>query len=568
MATKRREGTAEDIGAARAAIERAERALRERSPHDALRSLLEAWRHHRAAEIAVVIEALGQSFDAVRPAIDPELRRRELDESWRAIAGERQPADIGRLVAVLPLGSAPMLKEWLIELTDFPLDPRVARPALAAANNFTSTGAGPTRTAAMRLAIQIGDGRLVTKPLKGVDTTKISPPPELVPELSASLATISSLVTKLTPRDLGEATILSRVKTSSADGASLLAAVLASPRDPTLRVVYGDWLTEHGDPRGELIALQSREEENSGGAKRIAEIIRIHGRRFIEPLDRALKEPRFSLGFLHGCESIKFRSKADRDILARHALWATLEEIDLCEDVEFLTAGALPALRSLRSSVECFAKLAESKTPPPALEEIRLDINVSNVSDLIRGYTPLLEDEESVWPALADIGSLVNVRKIVLKAVPDFGQDKDGQLADRYDWLLSSKLGSLLDELTIDREGEPVLLVGWLERLVKDVPNLKIFRCFTDAWNGNVHWTITRRSPDAFRFQLQLMGKESTFAEIAKAVETSLDGVPKASLREVRFSHLGALRTKKAREEIDRELRALLEKKFVDVVAE
>ncbi|MBL8916760.1 MAG: TIGR02996 domain-containing protein [Archangium sp.] len=40
------------------------------------------------------------------------------------------------------------------------------------------------------------------------------------------------------------------------DGAKLLSAVYANPDDVSLRAVYADWLTEHGDPRGEFISLQ------------------------------------------------------------------------------------------------------------------------------------------------------------------------------------------------------------------------------------------------------------------------------------------------------------------------
>lgn len=46
----------------------------------------------------------------------------------------------------------------------------------------------------------------------------------------------------------------SRAVTASRE--ELLEAVLAHPDDDAARLVYADWLTEHGDPRGELIAVQ------------------------------------------------------------------------------------------------------------------------------------------------------------------------------------------------------------------------------------------------------------------------------------------------------------------------
>jgi uncharacterized protein (TIGR02996 family) len=39
----------------------------------------------------------------------------------------------------------------------------------------------------------------------------------------------------------------------------LLDAVLANPRDDAPRLVYADWLTERGDPRGEFIAMQIKD---------------------------------------------------------------------------------------------------------------------------------------------------------------------------------------------------------------------------------------------------------------------------------------------------------------------
>ncbi|MFT3836545.1 MAG: TIGR02996 domain-containing protein [Myxococcaceae bacterium] len=43
---------------------------------------------------------------------------------------------------------------------------------------------------------------------------------------------------------------------SGADEAELWAAIVAHPEDDVARLVYADWLSEHSDPRGELIALQ------------------------------------------------------------------------------------------------------------------------------------------------------------------------------------------------------------------------------------------------------------------------------------------------------------------------
>jgi uncharacterized protein (TIGR02996 family) len=54
--------------------------------------------------------------------------------------------------------------------------------------------------------------------------------------------------------------------------AALLAAILADPDDDEPRRVYADHLSEHGDPRGEYIALQLARAKLADGDARVAEI--------------------------------------------------------------------------------------------------------------------------------------------------------------------------------------------------------------------------------------------------------------------------------------------------------
>ena len=42
-----------------------------------------------------------------------------------------------------------------------------------------------------------------------------------------------------------------------ADELELLAAIRARPDDALLRLVYADWLQDHGDPRHELVRLET-----------------------------------------------------------------------------------------------------------------------------------------------------------------------------------------------------------------------------------------------------------------------------------------------------------------------
>jgi uncharacterized protein (TIGR02996 family) len=73
-------------------------------------------------------------------------------------------------------------------------------------------------------------------------------------------------------------------------GRELLQAVLASPDDDAPRLVYADWLSERGDPRGELIQTQcvlsdpSTLEGLDALRERERELLATHGRRWLSAM--------------------------------------------------------------------------------------------------------------------------------------------------------------------------------------------------------------------------------------------------------------------------------------------
>jgi uncharacterized protein (TIGR02996 family) len=91
-------------------------------------------------------------------------------------------------------------------------------------------------------------------------------------------------------------------------GEELLAAVYANPSDLGLRAVYGDWLTQHGDPRGELINLQLAPPTPKSEA-RIRSLIKQHWRSWVGPLidwftrmnTGGYEMPEFKAGFISSC---------------------------------------------------------------------------------------------------------------------------------------------------------------------------------------------------------------------------------------------------------------------------
>src|SRR5579859_5926072 len=72
---------------------------------------------------------------------------------------------------------------------------------------------------------------------------------------------------------------------------NFLRAIIADPDDDTPRLVYADWLEEHGDPRGEFIRVQcalarlSKSDRRRRKLKTLeAELLKKHGRTWTRPL--------------------------------------------------------------------------------------------------------------------------------------------------------------------------------------------------------------------------------------------------------------------------------------------
>jgi uncharacterized protein (TIGR02996 family) len=126
-----------------------------------------------------------------------------------------------------------------------------------------------------------------------------------------------------------------------ANPSELEARVLANPDDVDAYLVYGDWLTERGDPRGELVVVQTRLEQQPGNAQlaeRAKQILADHRAAWLGALadlgtdDFACEWRR---GFMHS-------ARIGPDVDA----WKS-SEIDFPETIGTLLA--LPGIKFLRS---------------------------------------------------------------------------------------------------------------------------------------------------------------------------------------------------------------------------
>jgi uncharacterized protein (TIGR02996 family) len=96
-----------------------------------------------------------------------------------------------------------------------------------------------------------------------------------------------------------------RPRRPTSDGSALLEAVLASPDDDRPRLVYADWLTEQGDPRGEFIAVQcarARMPADAPGQRPLEErewtLMSAHAEQWEAALGKDLTSVKFRRGFI------------------------------------------------------------------------------------------------------------------------------------------------------------------------------------------------------------------------------------------------------------------------------
>jgi uncharacterized protein (TIGR02996 family) len=105
----------------------------------------------------------------------------------------------------------------------------------------------------------------------------------------------------------------SAVEADMTDDAAFLGAIRASPEDDCSRLVYADWLEEHGSPRGEFIrvqvALAHLPEDNDRWADLAAReqlLLERHGVEWAEPLQPFCDDWVFRRGFV---EWVRLRGK-------------------------------------------------------------------------------------------------------------------------------------------------------------------------------------------------------------------------------------------------------------------
>jgi uncharacterized protein (TIGR02996 family) len=206
---------------------------------------------------------------------------------------------------------------------------------------------------------------------------------------------------------------------SEASGEELLARVLARPDDDEPRLVYADWLSQRGDPRGELIVVQCELAGASGARKkallaRERTLLRAHGKRWKQEASQVASECELRRGFV---ASVGATAQAFANHGARLFERDPIEELVVSKPGPKLEAlGKAPHLARLRSlqlaDAYYLSKAADLKVlhaflRSPHLKPLRqLKLIVSATDTLVdAGEGPGLDELFTgvSWPALEEL---------------------------------------------------------------------------------------------------------------------------------------------------------------------
>jgi uncharacterized protein (TIGR02996 family) len=452
------------------ALGRARVALEAGAGATALRALIDGWRVCRTPELAELVERLSVRVAQGRSLPPAKTQKQELLD-WIERARQRDPADLHLLIEsfdrILARGHKQQIIACLTELAHWRDDPRIGGRVAQWRYGNARVNAHE-RTLSKRfnqLVLACGDPR--TLPRRHLQSRAL--PVELearLTELGRSIepesepdATLDEVCTQLleliAKAKLDPAADPKPRATGPKTREQLFEDVYADPSDETARMVIGDWLLSHGDPRGELISLQLRrlEHEPSREARaRERALLAEYAMTWLGPLARlACKRGLvFERGFPVAVELMPISVRLV-EAEQGHREWATLERVSFARRMRgsaSIISAHMQAIRELEHV--CDTGLLALATKHDTLP-------VEHVS-----YQPM---NQWRWmgkglAALRECEGLERLRSFqVLREL----------MAAETEWLWDTKLGRRLQTLHVEsRQG----LVDWrhvpehLQRLV------------------------------------------------------------------------------------------------------
>ena len=238
-----------------------------------------------------------------------------------------------------------------------------------------------------------------------------------------------------------------------AEAGKLLAEILAHPDDDQARLVYADFLTQNGDPRGELITVQLSLPDAKGARKsqlaaREKELIKKHGRTWAKEAMQDAKEHEIRRGFV---ALVKMTGTTWGTKGARLFACDPIEELLISKPnaagLKAIAAAPHTArLRVLANSSPIWLQSAKDVT---AFTELLKSKHVGAVHDLRFSV-----DHDSYLAPVPDLAALFD--GVELAGTRRFQIAFGSSLAKGYDALAKLKAPAL-EELVIGSRSKPVI---------------------------------------------------------------------------------------------------------------
>ncbi len=304
---------------------------------------------------------------------------------------------------------------------------------------------------------------------------------------------------------------------------NLLNAIYDEPDSDDVRLVYGDFLQEHDDPHGQLIALQIARAQR-GGKPSAGEraLVQWYGAAIAKPLAPHLRAGyELRRGFLAACA---VDEQPPDEILASRA-WATVESIET-RRYRVLANPQLTAVRRAAIDTACLHRLVREREVQP------FETLVGPPDEIFPDHTGLYVGDREAWRALGEIGPLGNLRSLALaitRAEPVMAGE-----------LLARPLAAQLDHLELHLDGA-IATAQW--RTWFDASALR--RLVLRLWRGNdAHVAIALDRDHRLRFEVKTVRAlrphyfPEIFALLAELgrgihrIEVALDGGAFVALRQ------------------------------------
>ena len=316
---------------------------------DPAQSLLAAWRSSKAPDLAERVEALLISQADQRPKIG--AANQSFQKAWLARAAEGVQADLPHLLSTLEAGTGPQMKVRIEALRPFAPHPLLAREVTRWL--VDTPFEGPNRVLCLTPALAL---------LEACADPRSLPTLERITHPSARLETVRRCGMKLW-KPLVALTGQARTWTSKPhavdldavpvpaprpkqDLSSLWQQVFDAPDDVQRRLVLADALQEAGDPRGELITLQSSRGPGARVSKREKELLAQYRFDFMGPLVRVMGVPEYEGGLL--IKGTVYAHLPEAPPLTEPA-WQAIRQLDFQNSTSAVAATVLsnPLLRRL-----------------------------------------------------------------------------------------------------------------------------------------------------------------------------------------------------------------------------